>query len=138
MAGISSTPTLHSLGLATKNSMIRRIGRAIFAVLIGLSVATLPATAGFAAGMTKATEMSVVNASPDCEHHHKAPNGGTQKTPDNSACMAGCALNCFNFVAPTIAGVSFSVSIGATLKPVRMTSGTPSNMGSPPFRPPRS
>jgi hypothetical protein len=118
--------------------MIRRIGRAIFAVLIGLSVATLPATGGFTVGATKTTERSVANAASDCDHHHKAPSGDTQKTAEDSACMAGCALNCFNFVAPGIAGIALSSPVGATLKPIRMTSGAPSSMGSPPFRPPRS
>jgi len=118
--------------------MIRSIGRAIFAVLIGLSVAILPATIGFAAGVTTATEMSAAEATPDCAHHHNAPSGDTQKMADDSACMAGCALSCFNFVAPSFAGIALTSPVGGTLRPVRMTSGVPSSMGSPPFRPPRS
>ena len=132
------TPKLHSLGLAPKNSMIQSIGRAIFAVLIGLSVAILPATIGFAAGVTTATEMFAAEAAPDCTHHHSAPSGDTQKMADDSACMAGCALSCFNFVAPSFAGIAVTTPVGAILRPVRMTSGAPSSMGNPPFRPPRS
>jgi len=118
--------------------MNKRIGRGVFAILIGLSVAILPATIGFAAGVTTAIKMSAAGATPDCNHHHNAPSGDTQKTADDSACMAGCALNGFNFVAPSFAGIALTSSVASTLGPVRMTSGAPSRMGSPPFRPPRS
>ncbi len=57
-----------------------RIGRTIVAVLVALSVATLPAATGFAAGVPSAAEMSTSQTMPDCEHHrHNAPDHKTQK-----------------------------------------------------------
>jgi len=117
--------------------MIRRIGRAIFAVLMGLSVAIPPATIGFAAGVATAADLSAAVTLPDCDHGHMAPNGDTQKTAKDSACAASCALSCFNFVAPSLVDIALTSSVDGTLKPVRVTSGAPSHMGSPPFRPPR-
>ena len=78
-----------------------RIGRTIFTALVALSVATLPAAIGFAAGTTTAMEISASPTMPDCDHHHhNAPGGKTQKSVDDGACMAACALNCFNVMAP--------------------------------------
>jgi len=116
---------------------IRRIGRAIFAVLIGLSVAMLPATIGFAAGATTATEISAAKAMPDCEHHHNAPASQPHKAISDSACMSGCALSCFGFTAEYF-GISFSSPVSDALKPARVSDAISSRMGKPPFRPPRS
>ena len=88
--------------------MTLRIGRTIFAVLIGLSVATLPAATGFAANAATATDMSASKAMPDCDHHHNAPSDKTQKTAGDCACMAACALTCFSFTAPGFSGITFS------------------------------
>jgi hypothetical protein len=117
--------------------MTLRIGRTIFAVLVGLSVATLPAAVGLAsvAPSAAATEVSAS----DCDHHHHtAPSDKTQKTADDCGCMAACALKCFNFTATGVSGVVFSTTASAALKLVRTRSHVVSQMGSPPFRPPRS
>jgi hypothetical protein len=124
--------------LVTKNNMIRRIGRAIFAVLIGLSVATLPATLGFAAGATTGTEISATKAMPDCDHHHSAPASQPHQGINDGACMTGCALSCFGFTATVYSGISFLSPASDTLKPVRGSDTISSRMASPPFRPPRS
>jgi hypothetical protein len=124
--------------LATKNSMIRRIGRAIFAVLIGLSVATLPATLGFAASATTGTEISAAKAMPDCDHHHSAPASQPHQGTNDGACMTGCALSCFGFTATVYSGISFSSPASDPLKPARVSDAISSRMGKPPFRPPRS
>lgn len=115
-----------------------RIGRTIVAVLVALAVATLPAATGFAAGATTAAEISASPAMPDCDHHHNAPGGKTQKSMDDGACMAACALNCFNFMAAGFSAIAFSSLATATLKPVHASNIFASLMGSPPFRPPRS
>ena len=115
-----------------------RIGRTIVAVLVALSVATLPAATGFAADATTAMEISAVPAMPDCDHHHNAPGGKTQKSMDDGSCMAACALNCFNVMAAAFSAVAFSPPASAALKPARTSSNISSLMGSPPFRPPRS
>jgi hypothetical protein len=115
--------------------MTARIGRAIFAVLIGLSVATLPMAAGFTAGVptSAATEVSAS----DCDRHHSAPNDMTQKAADDCTCMAACALNCFNFTASSFSGIVFLLPAPVVLKPVRTRINVASRMGSTPFRPPR-
>jgi hypothetical protein len=116
-----------------------RIGRTIVAVLIALSVATLPAAIGFASGATTAMEISASPAMPDCDHHHhNAPGGKTQKSMDDCASMAGCALKCFNFTGTILAGIAYSSSASAALKPVHASNIFASQMGSPPFRPPRA
>jgi hypothetical protein len=119
--------------------MTTRIGRTIIATLVALSVATLPVASGFAAVTKTALEVSASLAMPDCDHHqHKAPGGKTQKTADDGACMASCALNCFNFTAAGFSGIVFSSSASAALKPVHASNIFASLLGSPPFRPPRS
>ena len=116
-----------------------RIGRTIFTALVALSVATLPAAIGFAAGATTAMEISASPAMPDCDHHHhNAPGGKTQKSMDDCASMAGCALKCFNFTGTILAGIAYSSSASAALKPVHASNIFASLMGSPPFRPPRA
>jgi hypothetical protein len=75
---------------------------------------------------------------PDCDHHHGMPSDTTQKTTDDGACMATCALHCFNFTGLNVSGIAFSAPVVAALKPVRLKNKVTSRMGSPPFRPPRS
>jgi hypothetical protein len=118
--------------------MTLRIGRNIIAILISLSVATLPAAAGFVSNMPTASKMPVSVAMADCEHHDKVPSGQTQKTTDNCASMAACALTCFNFTGTPLSGFVCLSPSSTALKPVRMTAHVSSLMGSPPFRPPRS
>ena len=116
-----------------------RIGRTIVAVLVALAVATLPTATGFASGATTAMEISASPAMPDCDHHHhNAPGGKTQKSMDDCASMAGCALKCFNFTGTILAGIAYSSSASAALKPVHASNIFASQMGSPPFRPPRA
>ena len=124
--------------VVTKYNMTLRIGRTIFAVLISLAVATLPATTGFAAHVATATEMSASKVMPDCDHHHNAPSDKTKKTAGDCACLAACALTCFSFTAPGFSGITFSPPASAALKPVHASTDVSSRMGSPPFRPPRS
>ena len=117
--------------------MTIRIGRAIFVVLVSLSVATLPTAVGFATNMAPTTtEISASETMPDCDHHHNVPSDKTQKTANDCACMAACALNCFNFTATGCSGIAYSPSASAAVKLVRTSSNVSSRMGSPPFRPP--
>src|SRR4249919_2913681 len=54
-----------------------RIVRTILVLFVGVSVAMLPAAAGFAG----APKMAVASMSmPDCDHHMHAPAGNTQKS----------------------------------------------------------
>ena len=125
-----------AIDVRTKGKMTIRIGRAIIAVLIGLSVATLPEAAGLVVGVPTAAATQV--SGPDCDNHHRAPSDTTQKTADDGGCIAACALNCFNFTATNFSGIVFSPPASAALKLVRTRVNVASRMGSPPFRPPRS
>lgn len=116
-----------------------RSGRAIFAVLLAVAVAALPASLGFVPGAAAATTVSVVEAMPDCDHHHRtAPAKETQKTADRSACLAACAATCIGVAAADVSGIAYLAPVAAALKPVRSRIDISSLMGSPPFRPPRA
>jgi hypothetical protein len=124
-----------------KYQMIARIARTIFAVLVGLAVATLPATIGLAAGATSGTttEISAFAAMPDCGHqHHNVPSENKQKTANDCACMAACALKGFSLAGVTFSGIVFASPASMALKLVRASNNVFAQMGSPPFRPPRS
>jgi uncharacterized protein involved in copper resistance len=117
---------------------MQRIAQTILAIIIALSVATLPAAAGFAAVSASTADLSGSSAMPDCDHHnHATPAGQPQKSTDDLACLAACALHCFSFTATDFSGIAFSSPASAALKPVRMNGAVSSLMGSPPFRPPR-
>jgi hypothetical protein len=121
------------------NKMNKRIGQTILAIVLALSVAMLPATVGLATGVAAATEMSVTQAMPDCDHHqHNAPADKTQKPADHGACMAACAAICFGFTATDVSGIAYLPPVSASLTPLRASTAISSLMGSPPFRPPRS
>jgi hypothetical protein len=116
-----------------------RIGRTIFAVLVALSVATLPAAVGFAAG-GKTMGASASETTPDCDHrhHNNPPNNKTQKTGDDGACLAACAVACFGFVTADFPSIAFLLPMSTAPKFIRASDNVPSRMGSLPFRPPRA
>jgi hypothetical protein len=114
-----------------------RLHRIILALLVGLSVAVVPAAGGFAMG-EPSPEMSASAAMPDCDHHPHAPGEKTQKTANDYACMAGCA-QCFSFFTPPgVSGVTFSSSAVIAVKPICAADNLPSWTLGAPFRPPRS
>ena len=112
-----------------------RIVRTILVLFVGVSVAMLPAAAGFAG----APKMAVASMSmPDCDHHMHAPADKTQKSDSNCISMAGCVLHCFNFTGIATAAVAFVPVIGATLQPLWASDHLSPQLGSLPFRPPRA
>jgi hypothetical protein len=117
-----------------------RIVRTILAVVVAVSVAVLPATAG-ALPAAKASETSVVEvalsaAMPvDCDHHAPARDRGS-RAADDCATMAACAASCFNYAGTVVPGVA-PVPTASRLQPVVATALVVSKIGSPPFRPPR-
>ena len=111
-----------------------RIVRTILVLFVGVSVAMLPAAAGFAG----APQMAVASVSmPDCDHHMHAPAGNTQKSDSDCISMAGCMLHCFSFT-----GVAAAASRLCLLSVRRFNHCGPVDqlspqLGSLPFRPPR-
>jgi hypothetical protein len=112
-----------------------RIVRTILVLFVGVSVAMLPAAAGFAG----APKMAVASMSmPDCDHHMHAPAGNTQKSDSNCISIAGCVLHCFSFTGVAAAAVAFAPVIGAAVQPLRASDHLSPQLGSLPFRPPRA
>jgi hypothetical protein len=111
------------------------IARAIMVALIGVSVALLPAAAGFAANVPPtAASMST----PDCDHHMHAPAGKTQASDSDCISMAGCVFHCFSFTGIAAVTVAFLPTVGAALQPLRLSDHLSPQIASLPFRPPRA
>jgi hypothetical protein len=112
-----------------------RIVRTILVLVVGVSVAMLPAAAGFAG----APQMAAASVSmPDCDHHMHGPAGKTQKSDNNCISMAGCVLHCFSFTGVAATAVAFVPVIGATLQPLWASDHLSPQLGWLPFRPPRA
>lgn len=110
-----------------------RVIKIMLVILVGVSVAVLPAAAGFA-GAPQAAAMSV--SMPDCDHHMHTPDGKTQKSGDDCISMTGCVFHSFSFTG-TAAAVSFVPAVGPALQPLRASDRLSPQTGSLPFRPPR-
>jgi hypothetical protein len=112
-----------------------RIVRTILVLFVGVSVAVLPAAAGFAG----APQMAVASVSmPDCDHHMHGPADKAQKSDNNCISMAGCVLHCFSFTGVAAITIAFVPVIGATLQPLWASDHVSPQLGSLPFRPPRA
>lgn len=111
-----------------------RIAKMILVILVGVSVAVLPAAAGFA-GAPQAAAMSV--SMPDCDHHMHTPDGKTQKSDSDCMSMAACVFHCFSVTGVATAAVSFVPAVGTALQPLRASDRLSPQTGSLPFRPPR-
>ena len=111
-----------------------RIAKMILVILVGVSVAVLPAAVGFA-GAPQAATASV--SMPDCDHHMHTPDGKTQKSDSDCMSIAGCVFHCFSVTGAASAAVAFVPAVGLALQPLRASDRLSVQMGSLPFRPPR-
>jgi hypothetical protein len=109
--------------------------RTIFAVLIAVSVAMLPA-AGAAAFKLQPQEPAEMSAS-EPMHDCCPPTANPCDKAGDCASMATCALPCCIYPG---AGASPLVypTMHADVMPLLASDALPSHMGSPPFRPPRA
>ena len=109
--------------------------RTIFALLIALSVALLPAVGGaaFKLKSQKMTEMSAAEPMDDC-----CPHAATlcDKTMGDCGSMAACTLNCLGFAGGVSSQLVYPVTLANTV-PLFESGVLRSEMGSLPFRPPR-
>ena len=117
--------------------MTKRTGRTILATLIALSVALLPIAASIVVS-GKAASASVTVSVPDCIHHRDAPVAPSQKTTDGCDAMAACALHCFNMTQVGFSTLTLASSPSVAIEPILRENKLASQLGSPPFRPPRS
>jgi hypothetical protein len=107
------------------------IGRTILALLIALSVATLP-VAGSAAAFAQSADQSMSKPIGDCD-----PAVMTcHKAVDDCQSMAACALTCFNFSGTSFSILSFPIVLTDRVAALADRSFQPQT-SSPPFRPPR-
>lgn len=116
-----------------------RFARITLAMLIALSVAMLPA-AGIAAFKPKSSatdmqgmEMSASQPMHDCCPGEVSPG---DKAMDDCGSMAACALKCFSYAGGVWSPLGYSLKL-AELVPPCQSDAVHSQIGSPPFRPPR-
>jgi hypothetical protein len=135
-AGLTAILAKSSLDHATVKPAIFRplsrsmhLARIILAFVIALSVAMLPAAAGTGVAV-KSAEMSDM---PAMDHDCCPPKADPCA---NCTSMAACALKCFGFSDTAYSIVAFP-SIPASLDPPFESNSFRSQIGSPPFRPPR-
>ena len=109
------------------------IVRTVFALLIALSVAMLPAIGGGA--FASHSQDAAMASMDDCplHHHHGAP---AKKAMDDCCAMAVCALKCFSYCGAMVSDLIYP-SRRATIEPLLASKALRSHTGSPPFRPPR-
>jgi hypothetical protein len=133
---IDQRPIVVYMGIKSGQQRFRmRIAKMILVIFVGVSVAVLPAAAGFAS----APQMAAASVSmPDCDHHMRAPASKTQKSDTDCISMAGCVLHCFSFTGVAATVVAFVPVIGAALQPLRASNHLSPQLGSLPFRPPRA
>jgi hypothetical protein len=124
------TPLFGSDDIHTRNA-IMIVYRIILAVLIAMSVATLPIAGGVAA-IAKTADASMSAPMDDCDHRVMPCHKGMADCQS----MAACALKCFNF-----SGTSFSILSFPLVLTDRATAFADGpfhpQTSSPPFRPPR-
>jgi hypothetical protein len=111
------------------------VARAIFAFLIAVSVAVLPAAGhGVPLKPTDMADMSEMSAMDDmaCCPDKTRPS---HKAVDDCASMAGCVL-CFGFLGPAPSAVVSPVFMTSTVMAFA-TNPFDSQPAHPPFRPPR-
>ena len=112
-----------------------RLGRTIVALLVALTVAVLPLAGGPAAALDS-VEFSAVEPMHNC-CDHGSPCDETSKAVIDCASMAACAVKCFSY-AGTVLPNAVVVRLGSSLDPVRDSDLVASQIGNPPFRPPRA
>jgi hypothetical protein len=105
------------------------------ALLVALSVAVLP-LAGGAAVVLDSVEFSAVEPIHDC-CDHGSPCDETSKAVNDCTSMTACAVKCFNYAGTVLPHVVVA-PIGSSLHPVRDSGFVASQIGHPPFRPPRA
>jgi hypothetical protein len=108
--------------------------RTILAILIAISVVVLPAAGGVSIAKS-APQTAPSTVSDECDHHASSPADGS-KAMDDCTCMGLCAAKCFSY-----AGVALPYAVltptRSKLEPVVADHLVVSQIGSPPFRPPR-
>jgi hypothetical protein len=112
------------------------IHRSILALLIALSVAMLPAAgaAGMKSKSPEPSDMSSLEDMLDCCPHKANP---CDQAVDDCRAMATCALKCLSFAGASSSIIVFPFAFAKMAVSFAGNSFS-SQIGSPPFRPPRA
>ena len=108
--------------------------RTIFALFIAVSVAMLPAAGAAAFKLTSqdATEMSASEPAHDC-----CPPAANPCDKDDCGSMTTCASSCCVYAGGIASPLTYPTMLSDTM-PLLSSGAWPSQLGSPPFRPPRA
>jgi len=112
-----------------------RVGRTIFAVVVAVSVAMLP-IAGHAAPDLNAGDISVSQTPCDCCDARSSQCDMMQNAMLHCCATAACTGVCFGFPVSSFSNFYFSPISAKRSRPAP-SDALSSQMGSPPFRPPR-
>ena len=107
-------------------------------MMIAVSIALLPVAASIAVSSKATAAVPTATTVEDCDHHRDNPPDTSKKTGDGCDSMAGCALKCFNITPIVFSTIAISTSPYATIEPMRLQNNLVSQIGTPPFRPPRA
>jgi hypothetical protein len=109
------------------------IYRTILVFFVALSVALLPAAggAGLASKSADTIEMSAMEDMDCCPH-----KANPCDRMDGCASMAACVVHCFSFAASGVRLPFVGLTLAGNM-PVLQDDSINSQLGSPPFRPPR-
>ena len=117
------------------SSIVMRLARIVLPLVVTLSLVTLPMgqehTAGASANDVVASAFTL-----DCGGNNRQPSDHNSKAPTGSTAMAGCATQCFNSAA-TLISTAIYAPVATTRTLVLADAGAVSQIGIPPFRPPR-
>jgi hypothetical protein len=139
--------SMSSSNMEQVDRTVMRLVRAILAVVIGLSVAMLPA-AGFAAPVINSAAQGPSEAEPakmttssemPAAMHDCCPDKteGQPCDPSNDHCpMAFCAAQPVSIASAAVFQLDFPIPV-ANLLPIPVDQVVSLHSGSPPFRPPR-
>jgi hypothetical protein len=108
--------------------------RTILALAIILSLAILPASAGFVVEKSTAASSTI-----PCDHDHGGSHPADHKGPIHKAvrdCVA-CAIHCFGMIGPVVSNLPVPLSPLA-IEPSFSPQDFLGQVGHPPFRPPRA
>jgi hypothetical protein len=115
-----------------------KLARTLMALLIALSVALLPGAAGAGVGVKSADTSADVTDMSAMGHDCCPPKADPcDKTMGDCSSMAACALKCFSFSATLFSTVVFPSFLPSVAPPFESRLFR-SQIGSPPFRPPRA
>lgn len=110
------------------------LARAIFVLVVALSLAMLPAAGAFAS-VAKHGSSAVSESMSDCAHHSGQDRSNDKA--DHTSCAVACAGMCWGQSNAAAYPVQFTLLGGSPIPQIVSDDATGPHDASPPFRPPR-